>query len=185
MLPWIVSVAAAAPFPCGVQSHLEQAAATGALSDFEFACLDGVAGVDGLHRHTASRMVVADAWVRQDLQTWERVVVRHFDTVDGSDPEWLLRYTSYLFQEGRGEDVLASAWRALQHAAAWEGEHERVLAFHRLRTTAAVDLWQHNGVGQTRVHALARDWLTVASPSSEDHALARQICTTSGPPTDC
>ncbi len=93
-----------------------------------------------------SRLLMRNAREQGDTATWERLVKRHLEEIDRSDPDLLLLYARHLSPGGVQQAPAVIRWTslALERSDQWSGAErvERVSELHRLRTEAAMSLWE-------------------------------------------
>lgn len=183
---------------CGDLIKLEPAAMMGKLSDAEIRCLDDQLRV--AERMTIkdkiSRVLLADAWAKQDEHRWEGVARRHLEEIDRSDPDMCYKFALYLSEKGpdRMEEALKWANVALENRSQWTGDlHvKRVYALYKLKALAAQKNWTYleeqnakapsaeaeEKVAEMRnlTKTLSREWLEYARQAGKDPTLAMNLC---------
>src|SRR5690606_26170961 len=135
-----------------------------------------------------SRVLMVNAFAKGDKATWERLVKRHLDEIDQSDPELCYKYAVHLSKSGpsRANGVIRWANTALDNRTVWQGDTytSRVYTLYKLRAAAAQQLWQsaekahaseptdatrkkaEDYRSQTKV--LAREWYEYAKVAGKD-----------------
>jgi hypothetical protein len=111
-------------------------------------CLDG--RLDRGQRLTdkdkISRVLISDAKARSDKADWERLMKRHLETIDRSDPNMCLMFAIHLHKRGVGKASRVIRWAdyALENKAKWAGAaHTRNVNYlHQLKSQAASRLWK-------------------------------------------
>lgn len=143
-----------------------------------------------------SRVLMVNAFAKGDKATWERLVKRHLDEIDQSDPELCYKYAVHLSKGGanRANGVIRWANVALENRTVWQGDTytSRVYTLYKLRAAAAQQLWQaaekthandpsdasrkkaEDFRAQTKV--LAREWYEYAKVAGKDTTTALQLC---------
>lgn len=183
---------------CGDLIKLEPAAMMGKLSDAEIRCLDD--NMMRAERMTTkdkiSRVLLADAWAKQDEHRWEGVARRHLEEIDRSDPDMCYKFALYLSQKGpdRMEEALKWADVALENRSMWTGDlHvKRVYSLYKLKAMAAQKNWAYleeqlakepsvereDAVAEMRnlTKTLSREWLEYARSAGKDPSLAIDLC---------
>ena len=149
-----------------------------------------------VERDKISRVLMADAFARDDIHVWEGALHRHLTEIDRSDPDLCYVYARHLAK--KGEDYHASAIRwsnhALENALVWEGDMrvEKMYSLHRISAVAAQRLWYQAedslsanfskeakfkaGFWRSQAKNLAREWLSFAKEAGLDSAAAYDIC---------
>ena len=183
---------------CGDLIKLEPAAMMGKLSDAEIRCLDNTLRVNErmTFKDKISRVLLADAWAKQDEHRWEGVARRHLEQIDRSDPDMCYKFALYLSSKGpdRMEEALKWADVALENRRMWTGDlHvKRVYSLYKLKAMAAQKNWAYledqlakapsadaeDSVIEMRnkTKTLAREWLEYARSAGKDPTLALNLC---------
>jgi hypothetical protein len=95
-----------------------------------------------------SLVLLADAEARQNQGDWARLMKRHLEHIDRSDPNMCFKYAAYLSRRGAGSAYGVIRWSdyALENKQKWSGNTYKkyVYGLYRLRAQAANKLWQHN-----------------------------------------
>ena len=91
-----------------------------------------------------SLVLMQDAEQRQDQSDWERIIKRHLQDIDRSDPNLCFKYAIHLSRTGRHGSVIRWADYALENKQQWSGAtyKKNVYALYKLRAQAANSLWQ-------------------------------------------
>jgi len=143
-----------------------------------------------------SRVLMANAWSKGDTKDWERLVKRHLDQVDQSDPDICYKYAVYLSKQGvgRADGVIHWANVALENRTVWTGQtyQDRVSGLYKLRAAAAQSQWKaaedahasnptddtakkvDTARNQTKV--FAREWYEYLKAAGKDTTTALQLC---------
>lgn len=99
-------------------------------------------------KRKVSLVLLADAEARQDQKDWSRLMKRHLEHIDRSDPNMCFKYAAYLSRKGAGSAYGVIRWAdyALENKQKWSGNTYKkyVYGLYRLRAQAANKLWQHN-----------------------------------------
>ncbi len=191
---------------CGDLIKLEPAAMMGKLSDAEIRCLDQ--SLRDAERMTVkdkiSRVLLADAWAKQDEHRWEGVARRHLEEIDRSDPDLCYKFALYLSDKGpdKMEEALKWADVALENRTVWSGDlHvKRVYALYKLKAMAAQRNWAwleeqraknpgpeiEEKVAEARnlTKTLSREWLEYARSAGKDPTLALNLCVSAAGTTE-
>jgi hypothetical protein len=143
-----------------------------------------------------SRVLINDAKSRGDEADWERLMRRHLQEIDRSDPDMCLMYSIHLSRGGvgRANEVIRWAGYSLENKAQWAGgAHTRnVYNLHKLRAQAAHRLWKSaetrfvderndaNEAQAARFRAMAktyaREWLDYAKAAGKDTSQPMSMC---------
>jgi hypothetical protein len=134
--------------PCDDVMALESPAMLGELSEGQRRCLDERIGSERLQttKDTLSRLLLVNAQAAGDRGEWERLMVRHLEDIDRSDPDLCFSYAIHLHKTkdlDNAEEAVRWAEVALENKQRWEGEiHvKRVYGLLRLRAEAGNRLW--------------------------------------------
>jgi hypothetical protein len=81
-----------------------------------------------------------------DRQAWQRLMARHLEDIDRSDPDLCFAYALFLHRTGDlelGEEVVRWASVALENKQTWQGEAftRKVAGLLRLQAEASHRLW--------------------------------------------
>ena len=183
---------------CEDVRRLEPRALMGRLTDEQMLCLElELRRAERLTtKNKVSRVLMADAWAKKDLDRWQAAVRRHLDEIDRSDADLAYIFARFLAQQTAEHIPEAIRWSnvALANAHQWEGDvHvERVYALHRINAVAAQQLWldaearvlednrpQHvarANFWRNQTKALSREWLTFATAAQLDPAASLELC---------
>ncbi len=171
----------------------------GQLRAGQVKCIEGRIGSEGAQtaKDKLSRVLIANAEGRGDKVEWERLVKRHLEDIDRSDPDMCFKYATQLSRggSGRAPGVIRWADYALDNKSRWSGTTytKRVYDLYRLKTEAANKLWtEAEEVYATKEHTeeneakaakwrgqtkdFAREWLDYAKASGQDTKSAMAIC---------
>ena len=175
---------------------MEGSAMLGQLGKARRQCLEGSLSSSGRQtsKSKISRVLIADARARKDRPDWERLMKRHLEDIDQSDPDMCLSYAIHLNRSGRSHSVIKWATRALDNKAEWSGRAftKKVYQLHRLRATAAHGLWERAdkafiqerndsneaaaGKYRSKAKTYAREWLDYAKASGQDTSKPVKYC---------
>lgn len=187
---------------------VEPKALSGSLSEDEIECLeDGFAKAEKqTDRSKISRVLVANAMVN-DTDEWMRLVKRHLDEVEQSDPDISYLYATHLYNQKKPDypGVIRYADLAYERRAdRWEGRTFTVRSHHllRLRALARLQLWEQAesaAVGKgdddalrakaeklkVQAHSAAREWLDFDRASELSWLEAGHLCVATGSEAAC
>ena len=177
---------------------LEEPAIAGALRPGQIDCLEARIQEEELQttKDKISRVLLVDAEKKGDRERWEKLVVRHLEEIDQSDPDFCFKYAVFLSRQGleRAEDTLWWATRALENKDQWAGSiyEKKVYMLRRVRAEAASDLWsaseeQYLDLRTMEAEAnadhfrgkakmFARDWLEYARLTNQPDQAALEMC---------
>ncbi len=155
---------------CDDLASLESPAMMGQLSAQSRSCLEGRIGSapQPTTRGKASRILLSDSEARGDKTEWQRLMKRHLEDIDRSDPNLCLKYAMFLSRGGTGDAWGVIRWSnyALENKQAWSGATytKYVFQLHRLRAQAATRLWQD----------AEKEFVTSRAPDVEAEATKRR-----------
>lgn len=147
-------------------------------------------------KNKISRVLMADAWSKEDLDRWQAAVRRHLDEIDRSDADLAYIFARFLAQQTEEHIPEAIRWSnvALSNAHQWEGQSrvDRVYALHRINAVAAQQLWlaaeravldgarrediTRANFWRNQTKALSREWLSFAVAAERDPAASLDLC---------
>jgi hypothetical protein len=133
---------------CDDLRELETKAILGNLGVGARKCLDSRLGAVSklTDKDKISRVLISDAKARGDQADWERLMKRHLEKIDRSDPNMCLVFAIHLHKRGVGKSTGVIRWAdyALENKSKWAGAtHTRnVYYLHQLKSQAASRLWQ-------------------------------------------
>ncbi len=190
--------AAPADDSCDSLVKLEPAAMMGKLSDGQIACIEAsfAAAAKQTEKDKLSRILMTNAYSKGDQSTWAKLMKRHLEQVDQSDPDLCYKYALYLNKKGpsRAYGVIKWCNTALENRTVWTGDTyvSRVYSLYKLRAAAAQKLWKaaeekhasapddstskavDDARNQTKV--FSREWYEYAKASGKDSSKALQLC---------
>ena len=197
---------AAPPEKCDELIELEGTALLGELSPGLQRCLEGRISTDRLQttKNKVSRLLIANAEAAGRAEEWERLMQRHLEDIERSDPDLCMRYAVHLHKQGLESEEEALRWAgyALDNKHIWTGdEHVRkVSGLMRLRAEAANKLWRdadkrytEDPVAENDKAArefrgwtmdYAREWLDYARASGGKTDQAMVLCQTAAGTAD-
>lgn len=172
--------------------ELENAAAKGALSEEQKGCLESAYASAEVQttKGKISRVLLVNAYA-YDTATWAKLVQRHLDEVERSDPNIAYLYAFYLFNRDNPdfEEVIRWIDVALERRTEWKGETliTRVYHLHRARAWAAHEAWrsveEKGGADgakteelRNRAKTYAREWLDYARQAKRSSTEAEELC---------
>ena len=126
---------------------LEPYATKGALEDDQKACLEDSYASAELQttKDKISRVLLVNAYA-YNTSTWAKLVSRHLDEVDRSDPDIAYLYAFYLYNNDKADSEEVIRWTnvALERRDTWSGDVyvSRVYGLMRLRAVAATSVWE-------------------------------------------
>lgn len=184
---------------CADLVALEPAAMEGSLSREQALCLEARVRNEPLQttRDKVSRVLLANAEAAKDSAEWERLMRRHLDEIDQSDPDLCFKYAAWLSRQGLGRAAAVIRWAevALENKHRWTGAtyKSRVYSLLKLRAEASSRLWQaaetayatgeHTPEDEARANRLrghakehAKEWLDYATSTQQDTRTALALC---------
>lgn len=193
-------VAATPPADCDDLRQLEGAALLGALSEAHLACLETRIETESsqTQKNKISRVLLVNAEASSNGD-WPRLMRRHLEDIDRSDPDMCLKYALHLSKKrgtSSAHGVIRWADNALERKSRWSGPTytRRVYDLHKLRAHAANRLWQRANedllnagadreelagkeeASRARAKSLAREWLDFARATSQNTSEAMALC---------
>jgi hypothetical protein len=127
---------------------LEPSALMGRMLPGQVKCLEGRLTSADLQteKDKISRVLMQNAEAAGNKSEWERLIKRHLEDIDRSDPNLCFKYALHLSRGGVGRawGVIKWADYALENKQQWTGStyKARVNALYQLRAEAAVKLWE-------------------------------------------
>jgi hypothetical protein len=177
---------------------LEPAALMGQLSPGQSECLEAriVSTSRMTEKDKVSRVLIMDAETKGNRPQWERLMKRHLEEIDRSDPDLCFKYAIYLSRKGvgRAHGVIRWADYALENKSKWSGSTfvSRVYALLKLKAEGANRIWQaaeeayvadrsdENEAKAQKYRDLtkvySREWLDYARASGQDIKNAMALC---------
>ena len=183
---------------CDNLKSIEPKAMLGKLSKGQEECLEGRFENTTVQteKDKISRVLMTNAYSSWNMAKWERLIKRHLDEVDRSDPNLSYKYAQYLKKQGVGRAQGALRWAdvALEQKHLWSGSNyvNKVYQLYKLKATVAQKLWMaaekkhqagptpdtqkavENAKNKTKV--AARDWYDYAREAKKDTTVALQLC---------
>lgn len=185
---------------------LEPLALAGSLEEQQITCLElgYLNAKTQTDKGKISRVLMANAYVSNTVE-WARLVKRHLDEVEQSDPDITYLYANYLFNKAEPDyrgTVRFADLAYERRADSWEGDTFTIRSHHllRLRTFARIKLWEEGekaAMGgseqaktraeelKTQAHASAREWLDFDRVSRESWLRAAEACISTGNEQAC
>jgi hypothetical protein len=183
---------------CNDLVALEAPAMLGQLGVGRRKCLEGsLAGAaQQTDKKKISLVLISDAQARSDRGDWERLMKRHLENIDRSDPAMCMSYAMFLSKSGaaRASGVIRWADYALENKQKWSGPNytKNVYNLYKLKTTAANKLWEDAEKKQVEARSeenekaaakyrgmtkdFAREWLDFARASGENTSAPMALC---------
>lgn len=196
----IVPAPPAAPVTCTDLIALEAPALMGRLRPEQISCLEDslAAGASQTTKNKMSRVLLINADASNNRAEWARLIRRHLNDIDRSDPDLCFQYAIYLADGGvsRAGRVIRWADYALQNKTRWSGStyQSRVFDLHRLKAQAGNRLWEQSTVdlnnasdnreelialesrARGRAKTFALDWLDFARATGQESSQAMSLC---------
>jgi hypothetical protein len=180
---------------------LEPAALMGRMVPGQVKCLEGRLTSADLQtdKDKISRVLMQNAEAAGNKSEWERLIKRHLEDIDRSDPNLCFKYALHLSRGGVGRawGVIKWADYALENKQQWTGStyKARVNALYQLRAEAAVKLWEDANAkmlaaagddrskleaDEVKLRGMAKDysreWLDYARAAGEDIKKPMALC---------
>ena len=169
-------------------------------------CIEGRIGgsVSQTDKNKLSRVLIIDAEARGDKSDWERLMKRHLEDIDRSDPDLCFKYALHLSRGGVGRAFGVIKWAdyAMENKQNWSGTtyKKRVYSLYQLRAQAANKLWQnaeeeyvkdHTDENESKVKKyrgqtkdFSREWLDYARASDQDVKTPLAVCVSASGSTE-
>lgn len=178
--------------------ELEAAASRGALDEDTKGCLETSYQAATLQttKGKISRVLLVNAYA-YDTKTWAKLVQRHLDEVERSDPNIAYLYAFYLFNRPQPdyEEVIKWVDVAMERRTEWSGDVlvARTFQLQRARTYAAYEGWksaeQKNALEKDDLRAkaktYAREWLDFSRSAGKDTREAEELCVSAASRSAC
>lgn len=178
---------------------LESKAGRGALPKEQISCLElSYSSADSITtKDKISRVLLINAYA-YNTRDWARLVDRHLDEIDQSDPAITYLYTFYLHNRKAPDfqDVIKWSQVALERRAEWKGKTytNRTFQLMKVRALAATALWDQHSRKNERQQAdemrldaktYSREWLDFARSAGWDIAEAGRLCASAASKEAC
>jgi len=195
--PAVVSVAPG-DNSCDDLGALEPNALMGQLTKGQSTCLEGRIATEPAQttRDKVSRLLINNAYAKGDKAEWERLMKRHLEQIDRSDPDMCYNYALQLSRGGvaRAQGVIRWADYALENKSRWTGNTYKTRVFNllKMKAEAATRLWEsaekeytenrtdENNAQSEKYRGMAkeyaREWLDYAKASAQDTSKAMAMC---------
>lgn len=184
---------------CADLIKLEPLSMMGQLRPGQQKCIEGRISTEGAQtaKDKLSRILIANAESKGDKAEWERLMKRHLEDIDRSDPDMCFKYALQLSRGGVGRALGVVRWAdySLENKQKWSGQTytSRVYNLYRLKAEAANKLWQdaennymtkdHTDENEATANKwrgttkdYAREWLDYAKASNQDTKNPLAIC---------
>ena len=177
----------------------------GQLNDGQKECLESRmrGGESQTIKGKVSIVLITDAYNRKDQNAWSKLVKRHLEKIDRSDPDICFTYALHLAKKGtsRAREVIKWADTALENKHRWSGNtyKSRLFNLYKLKAYSASKLWEAaekellsaevkaDPAKKSEVQAkaeryrgqakdFAREWLDYARASGQSTSQALQLC---------
>ena len=188
---------------CGTLRLLEPQALVGRLRAGQVSCLEERIATTSSQtgRGDISLVLMNNAEASQNDREWERLVRRHLEEIDRSDPDICFKYARHLSLSGsvsRSYGVIKWAEYALENKSNWTGNtfKTRVYALYQMRAQAASRIWEQakrdlinassnrdelaskEEQARGRAKTFAREWLDYARASGQATSVPMELCST-------
>jgi len=191
---------------CSDLRRLEPRSLMGRLTQEQILCLE--LRLRREERMTAknktSRVLMADAYTKGDMDRWEAAVRRHLEEIDRSDADLAYIFARHLASKPAEYIPEAIRWSnvSLTNAYQWEGQRrvDRMYALHRINAVAAQQLWlaaedaalrdpsrdklARANFWRNQTKSLSREWLSFATEAGRDPAASLDLCMSAAGTTD-
>jgi hypothetical protein len=183
---------------CPLERSVEMKAMVGKLTPDGIDCLEQryETAMRMTTKDKVSRVLIANAFGRGDMPTWEQRVARHLKDVSQGDPDMCYKYAAHIFKRSPGRHAEVVYWsnRALENRHIWKGDAyvSRVYALHKMRTNASLKSWEMAGehfattptteaqraeeLARIETKTYAREWIDYSAKAGRDAAPAVHLC---------
>ncbi len=180
---------------------MEPTALMGKLNPTQVECLEARISTSPTmtDKDKTSRVLLANAEANGNKNEWERLMRRHLEEIDRSDPNLCFKYALHLSRGGVGRAWGVIKWSdyALENKSQWSGAtyKSRVYSLYQLKAEASNRLWEDandklvNAQGGEREELAAKEeklrgmskdsameWLDYARASNQDTKKPMQLC---------
>ena len=188
---------------CSNLRLLEPQALVGRLRTGQVGCLEERIATTSSQtgRGDISLVLMNNAEASRNMGEWERLVRRHLEEIDRSDPDICFKYARHLSLSGsvsRSYGVIKWAEYALENKSNWTGNtfKTRVYALYQMRAQAASRIWEQakrdlinassnrdelatkEEQARGRAKTFAREWLDYARASGQPTSVPMELCST-------
>lgn len=182
---------------CSDAASFQDAAAKGALSGAERACLVRrmkSGSLDQVQREQAGRVVIADAWARcesGDCSDYEAHQPWFFEEVTRSDAEQMYVWATWRAKTGQHADAVTWARRALERRDQWKDADthiQRVEALYATLAESAFALHQadpNSGRARTNARNSALEWINYRIELRRGYDRGMEICSAAASRESC
>ena len=153
-------------------------------------------GIPLTQKRDVSLLLINNAEASRNMSEWSKLVGRHLQSFDQSDPVVCMRYAYFLSKKGVGSSTKVIKWSdaALANKHQWSGPEftKNVNALYGMRATAANQLWTNaekklvdNNTPENKDKSekyrgqaknFAKEWLDYARASSQPTKSAMSLC---------
>jgi hypothetical protein len=177
--------------PCADLIRLEAAAMMGQLRADQAQCLEArlSSETQTSKKDKLSRLLIVNADAAGDKPEWTRLVRRHLEDIDRSDPDLCFKYALQLSKGGAKTAAETVRWAdaALEQKGRWTGNtyKTRVSSLYKLRAEATQKEWtdaraylpaERAEPLRKRAAAYAKVWLDYARSSGQDTKKPLEMC---------
>ncbi len=180
---------------------LEGPAMMGQLNPMQKRCLEGRIGSDEALtlKRKVSLVLINNAQAKGDQGAWERLVKRHLENLDQSDPNLCLSYSIHLFKKGDAfaRQVIRWSDKALENKTQFSkgsDYQKKLYMLYKLKTVSAQRLWlksesqkkdadikKYKGMTKN----FSREWLDYARASGQSIKEPLSICVSAADKSFC
>lgn len=133
---------------CQDRAEMKTIAARGSLSGGQIGCLESQIRLNRTQteRTKLSLILINNAQVKKDFSLWEKLVRRHLEEYDRSDPTLCLAFSSFLYRKGEDNFKEALKWANYSNEtrSRWQGGENYIHMSNtllKLRTELSTNLW--------------------------------------------
>lgn len=187
-----ILVSGPAAAQCDDLVGLKRPAALGQLDEATISCLEGALAPENAlsRREPASKLLIANAFGKNDDEAWARHVKTHLETVDTSDCDLMYKLGNHLLKHKAPAEAIKWADAAEKDSYGWPQDElqEKVFELHRLQTRAHWALYeslaeeggmkQRAALGQAQLASV--EWIRHGQKNARDVTEALDFCIRTG-----
>ena len=195
---------------CQDKEELKTVAGRGGLSEAQIGCIESQIRLNRTQteRTNLSLILIANAQMKKDMVLWEKLVRRHLEEYDRSNPTLSLGFAVFLYQKGQDYYRESFKWTnyAIETRLQWQAGEDfkhKSNTLLQLRTQLATNLWiraeeiyrqertPENEEEVSNMRGLAkecaREWMDYAKAADlmEDARKAFDMCVSAGGVDSC
>ncbi len=177
---------------CDDVAALKKPAALGQFDDATIVCLEKALAADGsmTRRESLSKLLIANAFGKNDNEAWARHVRNHLETVNTSDCDLMYKYGHHLLKHDKPTEAVKWADSAEKNSYGWPEDDlaDKLYELHRLKTRALWAIYeslaeeggmkQRAALGQAQLASV--EWIRYGHKNARDVSEALDFCIRTG-----